>query len=767
MAEKIEENLLQAIKNDDIKAFDAMMDKTQCGTYRLGRFPVLSLLYLYKSRKLLSAYEDTFLKINGYVALPEPIEISGKFSAKAGKCLRLYFNEVVSPLEMLLILNNVKKVKEVYPALNISSAVKGRLKSIYYIRYGLNVKYEGNGILFDKRPLNSREKRNIATVCICVALAIVLFVVTPITAVKLMPKPVEGEATKLKHIDFASAKEYTLKKDIVIPKNYSVDEVNCSIIGEGHKLIFKSGAKLGALNGKLSDLTIESDGNAIFDVVNETASIENVTVNVNADITSSTPTAFFAKSNYGVIDKVTVNASGKIRATEPSEESNIDNAFGGIVQANGYKVDQTTHIGYFGVIKNCVVNYNGLSLVGVASANASFGGVAGINDGYLQDSKVSGEIVGDTFDLAGVCSANNGLLSGNINEARLSQTSADTGWNPIVCGIVLTNAYAVENCQNKGSITSTSACGEVETQEGYESVASAAGIAYISRSTVRNPYIFSCVNSGNISVNANYRTAYAAGICLSSSGAIDSCKNSGAISANSDNGRSVYAGGITTFAYGYIYKTLNEGSVSATGSGEAYIGGISAHSRAQFLYCVSSGDVTVKAKKICAGGIFGFSEAIVSYTSAIRGGTAELCISQCNISVTQIDDTPASVGGIVGSILETSNEFKDTVTYFGGAVVNCYFIGSISSDVNYFGNIVGSFGANVYESNYYSVSNREYYHIGDNYCLDNSQKAVGALISGDDSFAAAEDKGATSATPEFIEDSEIYKAIISELKKAN
>ncbi|MDE6275098.1 MAG: hypothetical protein K2M75_01020 [Clostridia bacterium] len=763
MAQKIEENLLQAIKKDDIKAFDALMDKTQCGTYRLGRFPVLSLLYLYKARKILSAYEETFLRITGYVALPEPIEISGKFSSKAGKCLRLYFNEVVSPLEMLLILHNIKRLKQIYPKVTVSSAVKERLKSIYYIRYGLGVRFEGNDILFDRRPLTNREKRNIATVCICVVMAILLFVVTPITAVSLIPKPIEGEATKLKHIDFASTKEYTLKKDIVVPKNYTVDEVNCTIIGEGHKLIFRSGAKFKNLNGKISNLTIESNGNAIFDNVNPKAIVENVVINANVDIASATPTALFAMNNYGTIEGVTVNAKGKIKALATSDEANADFAFGGIVQINGYKYDATAQMGYRGIIKNCNVNYSQFNLIGVASANASFGGVAGINDGYLQDCKVGGEIAGDTFDIAGVCCTNNGLLSGNVNEAKLSQVSADTGWNPIVSGIVLTNAYAMENCQNKGSILSVSTCGKFEMQEGYDSAATAVGVAYLNRSSV-TPSIVNCSNFGNVECRADYRNAYAAGVCVSSSNGMESCNNGGAITAKADNGCDIFAGGITAMAYGYIYKSKNTGAVSATGNGEANVGGISAHSRAQFLYCISSGEVTVKAKKVYAGGIFGFSEAIVNYNSAIRGGTAEFCISQCKINVTTTDGSPANAGGIAGCVRESSHEVEDTVTYFGGAISNCYFIGECKSNITYFGNIVGAYGANVYESNSYTVGNNEYYHIGNNYYLDNSLKAIGATINQDGSFAAAEDKGAERATLDVIENLDNYKSILNAVK---
>ena len=82
----IEESLLRAIKKDDAKAFGALMEQTQLGgACRLGRFPLLSLMYLYRSRKLISIYEEKFLNAATYKELGEPMEISAKFASKAGK----------------------------------------------------------------------------------------------------------------------------------------------------------------------------------------------------------------------------------------------------------------------------------------------------------------------------------------------------------------------------------------------------------------------------------------------------------------------------------------------------------------------------------------------------------------------------------------------------------------------------------------------------------------------------------------------------------
>ena len=755
MAQLTAESLLQAIKKDDTKAFSAFMEKTPCGAYRLGRFPVLSLLYLYKSRRILSAYEESFLRITSHEALREPVEVSKKFSTIAGKCLRLYLNEIVSPMEMLLILDNTKRLKRVYPDTKPSAAIKGRLQSIYAIKYSLAVKFEGDSIIIDKRPLSYREKRNIATICLCSVLAVSVAIGASVTAIALAP--VEGEVTKLSQIDFNSEKQYTLKRDIVVPENYSVEKTNCNIVGEGHKLIIGKGATLGELNGKISDLTIESAGDTIFTTLSQSAAIDSVTVNVSAMMTATEGTALVAAVNYGVIDGVTVNVSGTINALAGESEGTNEPTFGGIVQTNAYISDEL-----YGTVQNCTVNYSQFKLVGEASANASFGGVTGVNNGQLKGCTVTGDIIADTFDLAGVCVSNDGLLAGNVNEANLMQTSTDTGWNPIVCGIVVTNSYAVDNCENRGRISSISNCGEFETQEGYEHIASAAGIAYLNRSSATTPYILNCTNTGNVESSAKYRDAYAAGVCLSSSGEIEGCKNSGAVSVNAENGCGAYVGGITALAYGDISKSVNEGAISATSNGAAYIGGISARSWARFSVCVSSGDISATAQSVYAGGILGSSEVIAqntAYGTYIYFGIAEYCISEGEISVSVIGDVPAYVGGIAGYVSE--EEFS--TAYFGGRIASCYFTGECASAVSYFGNIVGVCGANIYEKNSYVSGNTEVKNFEGNYYLNSSSTAFGAKVSGEGNFVSAEDKGASIATIEDMKGADIYKAILSTL----
>lgn len=573
MAQSIEESLLEAIQKDDLKSFNLFEEKARGGKYRLGRFPVLSLLYLYKSKKILSVYEESFLKISEYEALNEPVNISKKFSHCAGKCLRLYLNEVVTPLEMLLILDKTSRLKRVYPLTKPTAAVKERLKAIYSVKYGKSVKFEGKDIIIERRPLSYREKKTIATACLCSVLAVAVAVGVPVTTVALIPKPVEGEVRKLSQIDFGANKEYTLKQDLVLPENYSVGKVNCKITGEGNKLIFGKGASLGEFNGRMSDLTIESSGDPVFTTVSEKAEIKDVIINVSADVSAEGNGSLIAGTNYGTIDGVTVNISGSVNALAPEQGVTQEFVFGGLVQFNAYKSVQSS-----GMVKNCTVNYNGFSLTGAASANAVFGGVAGINSGIVEGCTVTGEITSDTFDIAGICYGNNGTLTGNINAANISQTTADGGWNPIACGIVVENIGRVEYCENRGNISAVSTR---EYEEGQDISVSASGIVNLNGGTV-----LYCKNSGAVTAEGN-STAFTGGIAARSYGAVTNCVSVGDITVSAGN---IFVGGIagrcdiaTDFfnrpVYDFIRNCISENRISVTNKGE---------------------------KDICAGGIVGF-----------------------------------------------------------------------------------------------------------------------------------------------------------------
>lgn len=762
MSELIAQKAFEAIKKDDCSAFAELSKNDRIGAYRYGRFPALSLMYLYKSKKLLKLYEDELIKISDYVVVSEPVPAFSEFKKKAGKCLRLYFDETVSPLEMLLILDKTKRLKRVYPLTKPSQGVKQRLKSVYSIKYGLSIKFENDRVILDRRPLSYREKKRIATACVSVFLVAAICVGVPVTTVALIPKPVEGEATKLSQIDFSSKKEYTLKKDIVLPENYAIEKVNCKIDGNGKKLIFKKGATLGELNGKVENLTVETTGDMpVFTTVSETATVENLFVEVNADFASAESGAFVVGTNLGTVQNVTVTVSGKLNALAPSGEEASSFVFGGIVRENFYKYNAVSNTTLRGRVNNCSVTYQDFTLSGETGANAAFGGVAGLNYGYVDDCTVSGSITADTFDIAGVCVENYGQLSGDKNEASLFQTTEETGWNPISCGIVLNNANIVDDCRNSGSVTAKSECGQFEINEGEPTV-SAAGIAYLSRGNSSSLIIKDCKNYGEVTASAEYRTAYAAGVCVSNNSGINGCLNKGRITATAGKGRDIYIGGISSVAYGYIVRSANDGEIGAEGNGKAYAGGIASLSIAQFLYCRSTGGISIEGEEVFVGGILGCGELANDFFGVYRA-FVESSVSQSNIKAVKTGEGAAYVGGIVGYLREEGlQDSTGSTVYFSGSVTGSYFTGRVEAD-GYCGNIVGVCGINIYTDNKYTSNRVEYPYFDGNVYLSNSYTAFGAVFTEDKDFNSAEDKGAYSVTEEEIEADENYKKILAEI----
>ncbi len=535
-----EEKLLYTVKKDDLKSFKSMMREANLGNLRMGRFPVLSLLYLYGSRKILSAYETGFLKISTWEGVGEPIEISQVFAKKAGKCLRLYFDEIVSPLEMLLILDRTRRVKKAYPVVKPSEAVRKRLKSIYSIKYALNVSYRGTDIVLDRRPLTRREKRRLALACIGCLLILAIVIATPVTVAAMLPDFDAGEVTKLKHIDFSSRETYTVLKDIVIPDGYTVPTVNCSFKGGGGRLLFGKGATLGQFNGRLEDIEICTKGSPIFNACTNISSLENVTVNVDADVEASSDTAFVAVASAATFKNVKVSVRGLVRAVagEVSSESATGMSMGGIVAQNMYAGNGAGRV--YGTLENCSVNFEDLRLEGELDANASFGGLVGENYGIVLGCSVTGAVEAHTVDLGGACYFNGYELTDVTCEATLTQVAEDAKWTSVVGGVAIENMGNMEGCVSACDISVTSAgdaiCGGIAAQQSSGTIAFCAssgklsvkcegdatcggvlGRSLIGVDEARQSYyvgfVSKCLSTCTLAVTSGGDASYAGGIC--------------------------------------------------------------------------------------------------------------------------------------------------------------------------------------------------------------------------------------------------------------
>ena len=105
------EQIFNAIKSDDLVIFAGVIKGNE--NISFGRFPILSLCFLYGSNKIIDKYFDVLCKIEKYHVIDEFFEIYNTFKIVAGRALRLYVDgSIVSPLEMLAILHKDNKVKK-------------------------------------------------------------------------------------------------------------------------------------------------------------------------------------------------------------------------------------------------------------------------------------------------------------------------------------------------------------------------------------------------------------------------------------------------------------------------------------------------------------------------------------------------------------------------------------------------------------------------------------------------------------------------------
>ncbi len=714
MEEKLGERLYSAIEKDDLRAFDEIAKSVKCGELRLGRFPVLSALYLCNAKKIFSAHEDEYIKCTAWKELPEPADLSARFMKVAGKCLRLYFSDVVTPAEMLMLCGDEKRLKRLYPRCRATASSRQKLKTIYQIKYSAEVAFEGDDIILARKGLGKRGKTIIIAACAAFAVCAAIGASTPFIVNEFRPfisagKTEDGrdiyEVSRASAIDFGSDKVYRLKKNITLSSSFREESVTCTILGNGKTVTVKGGSSpFGTLYGEMSGLNFKTNGAApLFDEIYASGNLNDVTVNAAADCTLADHSAFVTRLNYGIIENVEVNADGYLGfAYSDISEEDDGLVFGAIAAENGFLRINVLQSAY-GYISNCTVNFSDFTVSGESTANATLAGVAGLNTGYIEGCTVTGAVTSSQVDLAGVCVRNYYAVTSCENAASLTQISDSDSWNPLVAGIAMTNAYVIAACQNTGKLTARSTV--VQTSQESLPTAAAAGIAYNNSYSVQD-----CRNSGDIVCEGN---------------------------------ASVYAGGLCALSF---YETVNGyscGKIEAGGE-TCYVGGIVGRSRPDIT---SSGNIFLDNTLRCVCE----SEIVVSSSSA------------------------SYVGGIVGYV-EERTFFADTENErtLGGGISYSYFTGRITaSDNDACGGIAGASGATIYTENSYNIGTTTYYNFGSNFYGNECGAAVGTgatvTVGENDEHVLGEggDTGATSAPAAEIKSRAEYANIVAASEKTD
>lgn len=524
-------NLITAITQDNLSLFSANCKGNL--NVRFGRFPILTLCYMYRARKILSKYKKELWQVKDYLVAKEPFEFYNKFRNLAGRTLRLYTSEkaVVTPIEILAILHRDSEVKRLYRKYRHSllDKVKRNIKSIYTI-YAQEPYILTYKLKLKPRKLTQHERLpyKIGMSCGLVFVTVftaILLTLNFTTGLGTASNPYKIYTTKQLQSALSSEASYILTKDFELDTVFDT-EVKCTIDGNGHTFTLS-----------------EIPSTALFSSVKGT--IKNLKIVYPATTkTITTSLSLFTKDNKGTLSNITIT-SGDLNLN--CEKTTLENIYiSGIANKNA------------GLIDNCSVEF--VSNITTSGNGECFvSGIAGDNSGTIRNTNFgsSTSITTNEADISGI--AINNSLDGKVinckNHSQITQVSEVNEWSPTVAGIVLTNYGSIEGSINLGEL-SINSNNDRETAQGNIFVGGISANNFGS--------ITKCLNKGNINITSKKLISYAGGIVAYSTYWIDNntphypvlnnCGATGTLNVTSENEKAyTFVGGIGgSFQYGDI-----------------------------------------------------------------------------------------------------------------------------------------------------------------------------------------------------------------------
>ena len=457
--------LLNIVKQDDLLSFCAQNDKDDITNISFGRFPLLSVCYLYNAKKIIKRFGKKLLNIDEFEEVFEPISIYQDFKKSAKKSLRLYAGKTdkIKPIEMLSILGKDKKVKKVFS----QHDSKEKIEKIYSYK---NQKIFSNkkNIKISAKKMKKGVKITLFSIFASIFSAAALFgLYIGIFGLGTMWSPkLIYTAAQLSKIENAEAVK--LQKNITLKNELYFQNFKGKLDGNGKTIKIKFSIDkplFETLEGEVKNI------NFVIDVEN---------MNVNEDI------GFLAQANEGKIE----NLNFIIRSNIDIDSEN-DTSVSVFVGTNN------------GIIKNCNADLD-INITKSSEKEASFSVFSNINNGTIENCQTSNgsEVVSQNVDVCGICTENNNQIISSKNYSSITQMSTLEKWSPNVAGISLINNGTISKCLNYGELTAKS---EVSASEATVFVGGicATNYALISESK----------NVADINAKSEDSTIVAGGIC--------------------------------------------------------------------------------------------------------------------------------------------------------------------------------------------------------------------------------------------------------------
>ncbi len=646
-----------AVIKDDVKSLKNLLVSKECFALSFGRFPLLSLAYLYGANKVVYHYEHALNEVDGYVVVDEEPEDYLLFKKKAGKSLRLYLGgQTITPVEMASIVGD---------SLTVNAHVKkaqntDRVKKIYKLTHAQEVKKNGNSIIVprSKKPKNQQIVAVITIIAVCL-----VCLIGGVVSLEIVPSALGGEGTSSSPLHITSPelfetalgdtsnRYYSLSNDVTIDAAaWKKSDFSINLDGGGNVITIegaRNSSLIAKLSGSLSNATVKfvNVGNALPAngalLANEvTGKIQNVDFYVeDFNLTATTECGLIAHTSTGTISNVKVFANGIINEVSALEETVIGTLLyknAGIVS----DVEASIDISLSGDAKAATDEDTA-----AAFGDAVFGGVIGLNNGTLTRVTITegSSITSDTLDLAGICAVNaaRATITNAVNNADLTQSTLTSYWSPSIGGITMRNSGKISSSDNNGNLTATTNqnkqntsiiiggittanAGSIENATNTGTITGTmlagalnlGGIGYLNEGTTTN-----ATNFGAIVATVTETESYAlehsvAGAYAVNNGSISKIKNNGNIIGSFSVESIAYVGGLVGQNYSTsatIDKCQNNGNITVATPQEnnkrVFVGGISAYLLGTLNDSFNTGSFGTASseKAVVAGAIFGFT----------------------------------------------------------------------------------------------------------------------------------------------------------------
>ena len=558
--------MIKSITNDNVEQFERDFGSyIQEGNVFFGAYSLLSILYIFNAKKILKEYQSVLIKNykKDEIAFNEELLIDEKFSKIAKLNYREYKKaKEVSPVEVLVLQGKYKKAIKLSNTLNLNVEQQKRIKKILktlsfskinvsdILDWSQQVKIEKNFSFFNWQFLCS-----ILAICIAV-ISIILVSTNDI----------------LKHGDGSKEHPYRIYTSADFEQVRNNPDANYKLMGD-----------------------IDLTQIATIDIFSGVIDLSNYTINVNKPIFNTLHSTSIVK--YGTIkntDNISISQEymGFLCNYNLGEIEDI-NIWAGDYDVTFTKSDNT----YFGVLVGC--NKNSIKDCRTSSLfneklkcysslygnNHNIGGIAGYNEGIIENCKNDTKIVSTFQDVGGICGCNNneGKITNCYNGSNLATTNSNSSWIVMIGGITPINKGNIYKSKNSGEISGTSI-----NNDTY----SGGIVGYLSS----NGIVDGCKNIGKVNSSAK-QSAFSGGIVgyATSNTLIKYCINNANLNSHSTYA-SAYSGGIVGGTVGNIENCFvgYDSIITATDDEDVnnYIsltGGIVAKSNGNILNCISTG----------------------------------------------------------------------------------------------------------------------------------------------------------------------------------